>query len=91
LSSQCPESCGGWIHDDDFGVDGVIGYRSFGDLNMTFDLARRSLTLSRAPIGLRGAFELPCEMPLNVPTIPLVIAGKFGAVRSGSTPRTPLA
>jgi hypothetical protein len=64
------------VHDDDFGVDGIIGFRAFGSMNLVFDLAAQRLTVARAPVALAGAFELPYETPFNVPTIALVIEGK---------------
>jgi hypothetical protein len=61
------------IHDDDFGVDGVLGFRAFGDSNLLLDLAARRLDISAAPMPLPNSFKLPYETPFNVPTIPLIL------------------
>ncbi|HEX4301705.1 MAG TPA: aspartyl protease family protein [Rhizomicrobium sp.] len=61
------------IQDDTFGVDGVLGFRSFGNSNLLFDLAAHRLTVSASPIPLTKGFELPYEMPFNIPTIPMTI------------------
>jgi hypothetical protein len=62
--------------DDNPGVDGLLGFPAFGASNLLFDLKARRLTVSTAPMPLKRAFKLPYLMPLNVPTIPLVIGGR---------------
>jgi len=64
------------IHQDGFNVDGVIGFRIFGDNNMLFDFNRRVLTISRTEIPLHGSFELPYDTEFNVPTIPVRIGSR---------------
>jgi predicted aspartyl protease len=61
------------VRDDDFGVDGVLGFHAFGDMNLTFDLRERLLLVSSQPVPLPGAFELPYEPNHNIPVIPVMI------------------
>jgi len=61
------------VRDDDFGVDGVLGFRSFGDMNLTFDLRERVLLVSEQPVPLSGGFELPYELDHNIPVLPVTI------------------
>ena len=64
------------IHDDDFGVDGIIGFRAFGKLNVLFDFPGRQLKVARLPIALANSFELPYLTPMNVPTVPIQIGAR---------------
>jgi hypothetical protein len=61
------------IRDDNFGVDGIIGFPTLGMLNVLFDFSRRELLVSRRPIPMDRSFELPIETPFNVPTVPVRI------------------
>jgi len=61
------------VRDDDFGVDGVFGFRAFGDMSVIFELQGRRLVVSREPIALPGGFEVPFELALNIPTIPVTV------------------
>lgn len=61
------------VRDDDFGVDGVLGFRAFGDMNLTFDLRERLLRVSPQPVPLPGGFDLPYELDHNIPVIPVII------------------
>ena len=61
------------VRDDDFGVDGLLGFRAFGDMNLTFDLRARALTVSPEPVQLAGSFELPYQLDHNVPVVPVMI------------------
>lgn len=61
------------IHDDDFGVDGILGFPAFGASNLLFDLTKRQLKISASVMPLTKGFELPYDMPSNVPTIPVTI------------------
>ncbi|MFI5370695.1 MAG: aspartyl protease family protein [Candidatus Eisenbacteria bacterium] len=61
------------VRDDDFGVDGVLGFRAFGDMNLTFELADRKLLVSPEPVPLPGGFEVPFETPHNIPLIPVTV------------------
>ena len=60
------------VRDDDFGVDGVLGIRAFGDMNLTFDLRERALTVSPQPVPLPGGFEVPYELD-PLPVVPVMI------------------
>jgi hypothetical protein len=64
------------IHDDTFGVDGILGFPAFGRSNLLIDLGARRMQVSAQPIPLPGAFELPYAAPLNVPTIPIRFGDK---------------
>lgn len=64
------------IHDDNYAVDGVLGFPAFGSSNVMFDLAHRRLTVSRLPTSLPGSFELPYDTEFNVPTVPLRIGDR---------------
>jgi hypothetical protein len=59
------------VRDDDFGVDGVFGFKAFGDMNVVFELKARQLLVSTEPESLPGSFEIPFELPHNVPVIPV--------------------
>jgi hypothetical protein len=59
------------IHDDNFGVDGIIGFPTLGASNVLFDFSRREILVSAEPISMSGSFTLPYQSPLNVPTVPL--------------------
>jgi len=61
------------VRDDDFEVDGVLGFRSFGNMNLTFDLHERVLLVSEQPVPLPGGFELPYELNHNIPVVPVTI------------------
>jgi hypothetical protein len=61
------------IEDDDFGVDGIIGFRTLGAVNLLFDFSRRELRVSQGRIPMGRSFVLPYESPFNVPTIPVRI------------------
>jgi hypothetical protein len=61
------------VRDDDFGVDAVVGFRTFGDMNILFKLAKRQLLVSAEPIPLEGSFEVPYKLTSNLPTIPLMV------------------
>jgi hypothetical protein len=61
------------VRDDDFGVDGVLGFRAFDDKNLVFELADRQLLVSSEPMPLAGSFEVPYQLEHNVPTIPLTV------------------
>ena len=61
------------VRDDDFGVDGVLGFRAFGDMSLTFDLRERLLLVSSEPVALKGSFDLPYELNHNVPVVPVMI------------------
>jgi hypothetical protein len=65
------------IHDDDFGVDGIIGFPTLGGLNVLFDFSRRELLVSQGRIPMRRSFALPYESPSNVPTIPVRIGTRI--------------
>lgn len=65
------------IHDDDFGVDGILGFRAFGNANLLFDLVQRELVVSRAPIRPRRSFELPFDAPHNIPRVPVRIGTRL--------------
>lgn len=58
------------VRDDDFGVDGVLGFKAFGDMSLIFKLRDRQLVVSPEPVPLPGGFELPFDLSLNIPTIP---------------------
>ncbi len=58
------------VRDDDFDVDGVVGFNAFGEMNVTFDLTRRRLFVSTEPPRLTDSFELPYVLNHGVPTIP---------------------
>ena len=68
------------IHDDDFGVDGIIGFPAFGMVNVLFDFSNRQLRVAHSPIALANSFELPYAAPLNVPTVPVQIGTRTIAV-----------
>jgi hypothetical protein len=59
------------IHDDNFGIDGIIGFPTLGVSNVLFDFSRREILVSTKPIPMTDSFTLPYESPLNVPTVPL--------------------
>ncbi|HEY6842945.1 MAG TPA: aspartyl protease family protein [Thermoanaerobaculia bacterium] len=62
------------VRDNDFDVDGVLGFRTFGDRNITFDLQQRELTVSVEPFALPSAFEVPYDFSgFNVPLIPVLV------------------
>ncbi len=61
------------VRDDDFGVDGVFGFKAFGDWSVLFDLAHRQLRVSPEPMPLQGGFELPYEATRNVPLISVTV------------------
>lgn len=61
------------VHDDTFGVDGILGFPTLGASNLLFDLARRELFVSHTRIPMGRSFSLPFESPLNVPAIPVGI------------------
>jgi len=62
------------VRDDDFGADGVLGFKSFGDTNLVFKLQRHEALVSKAPVALPGSFTLPYQLFHNVPTV-LVTVG----------------
>jgi hypothetical protein len=64
------------IEDDDWGVDGIIGFPTLGNVNFLFDLPRRQLLVSKKRIPMGRAFALPYEAPFNVPTVPVQIGGR---------------
>jgi len=66
------------IVDDSFGVDGVMGFPTLGDVNVLFDFSRREILLSRSPIKMPGSFNLPYTRPggVDVPAIPVGIGGR---------------
>lgn len=64
------------VQDDNFDVDGILGFRSFGLANVLFDLANRELRVSATPFDLPGSFELPYDPFRYVPVIPLGIGGR---------------
>ncbi len=64
------------IHDDNFGVDGIIGFPAFGLTNFLFDFSNRQLIVSATPIELTHSFELSYESPFHVPTVPMTIGGR---------------
>ena len=49
------------IHDDNFGVDGIIGFPTLGVSNVLFDFSRREILVSAKPITMTGSFTLPYE------------------------------
>ena len=49
------------IHDDDFGVDGIIGFPAFGMVNVLFDLSGRQLRV-------RALAHRPCQTALSFRT-----------------------
>jgi hypothetical protein len=61
------------VRDDDFGVDGVFGFKAFGDMKLIFELRARQLLVSPEPVPLPNSFELPFELQHNVPTIPVTV------------------
>ena len=62
------------VRDNDFDVDGILGFRAFGDRNITFDLDKRELTVSVEPLALPSAFEVPYDVSgYNVPLIPVFV------------------
>ncbi len=61
------------VRDDDFGVDGVFGFRAFGDMHLVFELAARQLLVSPDPVLPAGGFELPFTLDHNVPIIPVSV------------------
>ena len=61
------------LRDDDFGVDGVFGFKTFGDMNVAFELQKREVLVSPDPVPLPGSFELPFEFVRNLPTIPVSV------------------
>lgn len=64
------------IRDDNWGVDGVIGFPTFGDKSVLFDFSRREILVSRKPMRMRGGFSVPYGAPLNVPTVPVRIGAR---------------
>ncbi|HLO21577.1 MAG TPA: aspartyl protease family protein [Sphingomicrobium sp.] len=65
------------IHDDAFGVDGVLGFRAFGKANLLFDLKARQLLVSHAAIRLPRSFELAFDAPHNIPRVPVRIGSRL--------------
>lgn len=65
------------IEDDSWGVDGIIGFPTLGNVNFMFDLAKRQLLVSkkRIPMG-DTVFALPYDAPFNVPTVPVQIGSR---------------
>jgi len=61
------------VRDDDFGVDGVFGFKAFGDMNLVFRLADRQLVVSEKPVPLPDSFALPFKLDRNLPTIPVTV------------------
>ncbi|HSP34127.1 MAG TPA: aspartyl protease family protein [Thermoanaerobaculia bacterium] len=61
------------VRDDNFGVDGVLGFHTFGDMNLTFDFQKRELLVSEEPLEMPGAFEVPYVLEKTLPTIPVKI------------------
>ena len=61
------------VRDDDYGVDGVFGFKVFGDMNVVFELQSRQLLVSPEPVPLPGSFELIYELPHNIPVIPVIV------------------
>jgi len=61
------------IHDDDFGVDGIIGFPTLGSANVLFDHARRELLVSHKRIPMRRSVALRYQSPFNVPTVQVTI------------------
>lgn len=68
------------VHDDDFGVDGVLGFKSFGPLNLLFSLHTREMEVSAEAKRFASGFELPYDMSYNVPTI--AIESDAGPIRT---------
>jgi predicted aspartyl protease len=64
------------ILDDSWGVDGVLGFPTLGDMSVLFDFARREILVSRNRIPMPRSFTLRYEDPFNVPTVPVGIGGK---------------
>ena len=64
------------IEDDNWGVDGIIGFATLGDLNVLFDLSRRELRASKSPIPMRRSFSVGYDAVFNVPTVPVQIGGR---------------
>ena len=64
------------IHDDDFGVDGIIGFPAFGTTNLMFDFGRRELRVSDRPMPMPRGLALPYKAEFNVPTVPVRIGGR---------------
>ena len=61
------------VRDDDFGVDGVLGFKAFGDMNVVFKLQKRLVLISPEPVPLPGSFELRFDLVHNIPTVPLEV------------------
>ncbi len=61
------------VRDDDFGVDGVFGFKAFGDMNLVFELRHRRLLVSREPLPLPRSFEVPFQLTHEVPTIAVTV------------------
>jgi hypothetical protein len=64
------------IEDDSWGVDGIIGFPTLGNVNFMFDLSKRQLLVSKKRIPMGRSFALPFEAPFNVPTVPVQIGGR---------------
>jgi hypothetical protein len=64
------------VRDDDFGADGVLGFKAFGDMNLVFKLQEHKLLLSSKPVALPGSFSLPYQLFRNIPTVPVLVGSK---------------
>jgi hypothetical protein len=60
------------VRDDDFDIDGVLGFHAFGDMNQTFDFRERSLRVSPEPVALPGGFDLPYALSHGLPVLPVM-------------------
>ena len=63
------------VVEDGDDLDGILGFNSFGHAYLTFDLARRTLTVSKRPVSLPSAFWLPYALKKHLPLIDLFADG----------------
>jgi predicted aspartyl protease len=57
-------------------VDGILGFNSFGQNYITFDIARKTLIVSSRPMPLPFAFWLPYGLKKHLPLIDLFADGR---------------
>jgi hypothetical protein len=63
------------VVEDGDDLDGILGFNSFGHAYLTFDLAGKTLTVSKRPVSLPSAFWLPYTLKKHLPLIDLLADG----------------
>ena len=59
------------VVEDGDDLDGILGFNSFGDAYLTFDLSGKTLIVSQQPVSLPSAFWLPYTLKKHLPLINL--------------------